>query len=194
MSCYRIAVTPVCRVKSTCSKSAHSRISVELVSHADTCVVSSNVLVVHDHGGSVDIFGFGKETQHTNACIVDVAIVYGDHITYETDIIMINQAVKIDSMKNTLVCHIQCGVHDIIINKCPKFLSGSHTKDNNALLVHDPNGCSPPLTIPLLLHSITSYFEASYPSLAEYEKERIPKHHLTSESLPWDPSTSLYSL
>ncbi len=66
--------------------------------------------------------------------------------------------------------------------------------DNHALLVHDPDSCSPPLIIPLSLDGVTSYFGARYPCLAEYEDENIPKYHLTSKSPLWDPLTSLYSL
>ncbi len=61
-------------VKSTCSQSNHIIISVELDSYADTCLVSSNVLVIHDHKCFVDVYGFDQETQHSNASTVDVAI------------------------------------------------------------------------------------------------------------------------
>ncbi len=85
-------------------------------------------------------------------------------------------------------------IHSIIVNKCPKFLSVSPAEGNHVLLVHDPYGCSPPLTILLSLDNVTSYFKARCPSLAEYEDESIPKYHLTSHRLLWDPSTSLYSM
>ncbi len=57
MSCNQIAVALVCTVKSTQSQSNHSRISVELDSRADTCVVSSDV----------DVYCFDKETEHANS-------------------------------------------------------------------------------------------------------------------------------
>ncbi len=193
MSCDRVAVAPVRTVKSTRSQSNFSKISVELDSHADTCVVGSNVLVVHDHERFVDVYGFDKETRHVNASTVDAAIAYEDPVTHSTVILMINQAIKIDSMHNILICPMQCCVHGTIVNECPKFLSASPAEDDHALLVHDPDGCSPPLTIPLSLDGVTSYFEARCPSLSEYEDANIPKYHLTSESPLWDPSTSLYS-
>ncbi len=55
MSCDRVAVAPVRTVKSTQSQSNFDEISVELDSHADTCVVGSNVLVVHHHEYFVDV-------------------------------------------------------------------------------------------------------------------------------------------
>ncbi len=69
-----IAVAPVQSVKFTCSQSKHSSISVELDSHADNCVVGSNVLVVHNHESFVDVYIFDNKTRHTNASMVDAAI------------------------------------------------------------------------------------------------------------------------
>ncbi len=102
-----------------------------------------------------------------------------------TVILMINQAIKIDSKHNILI--------GTTVNECTKFMLYSPAEDDHVLLVHEPNGCSPPLTIPLSLDGVTSYFEARCPSLVEYEDENIPKYHLTSKSPPWDPSTTLYS-
>ncbi len=99
----------------------------------------------------------------------------------------------IDSMTNILVCPMKCWVHGSEINDCPKFLSSLPSLDDHAILVSDPNGCSPPFTILLSLDGITSYFEDQRPSLLEYEDKRIPKYHLTSKSPSWDPSTSLHS-
>ena len=110
MSRDRVAVTPIRTVKSTRSQSTFSTISVELDSHADTCLVGSNVLVVHDHERFVDVYGFDKETRHANASTVNAAIAYEDPVTHSTVILMINQAIKIDSMHNILICPMQCRV------------------------------------------------------------------------------------
>ncbi len=80
MSQDRNAVAPVQTVKSTCSQSNHSRISVELDSHVDTYVVGSNALVVHDHEHFVDVYSFDKEKRHANASTVHITIAYKDPI------------------------------------------------------------------------------------------------------------------
>ncbi len=103
MSCHRIAAAQVCTVKSTCSQSDHSRISVELDSHADTCVAGSNVLAVNSHGRFVDIHSFHKAPRHTNASAIDTAIAYKDTVMHSTVILLINQAIKIDNMSNILI-------------------------------------------------------------------------------------------
>ncbi len=167
MSYDRVAVAPVQTVKSNCSQTNFNEISVELDSHADTCLVGSNVLAVHNHECFVDVYGFDKETRHANASTVDAAIAYEDPITHSTVILMINQAIKIDSMHNVLICPMQCRVHGTKVNECPKFLSASPAEDDHALMVHDTDGCSPPLIILLSLDGVTSYFEARCPSLVE---------------------------
>ncbi len=88
-----------------------------------TCVVGSNILVIHHHGHFADVYGFDKETQRLNAYILDATIAYKDPVTHLTVIIMIKQAIKIDSMSNIFVCPMQCQVHGIIVNKRPKFIS-----------------------------------------------------------------------
>ncbi len=102
--------------------------------------------------------------------------------------------IKIYSMANILGCPMQCRVHDTVVSKCPKFVSASPAENNQILLVHDHDSCSPPLIILLSLDSVTSYFEARCPSLEENEDEKILKCHLTSKSLLLHTSTSLYSL
>ncbi len=122
-SCDQVAVALVQTVKSTCNHSNHSRISVELDSHTDTCVVGFNVLVVHDHEHFVDIYSFDKMARHTNASAIDAAIVYKDHVMHSAIILMINQAIKINSMLNNLICPMQCQLHGTVVKNqgqsCP---------------------------------------------------------------------------
>ncbi len=118
-SCNWISVGLVCIVKSTSIQSDHSRNSVQLYSHAYTYLVCCNVLVVHNHGHLVDIYGFDKETRQSNASTEDAVIAYKDPVVNSTVIIMINQAIKIDSMSNILICPMQRQGHGTIVNKCP---------------------------------------------------------------------------
>ncbi len=157
MSCVRVTNALVHTVESTCSLSNDSMISVELNSHADIFVVSSNVLAVHNHEHFIDVYGFDKETWHVNACTIDAVIAHKDPVMHLTGILIINQAIKIDSMHHILLCPMQCCVHGTTDNECPKFLSASPAGDNHALLVHDPDCCRPPLTIPLSLDSVTHW-------------------------------------
>ncbi len=119
---------------------------------------------------------FDKEMRHTNARIVDAGIMYKDPVNHSIVIIMINQAIKIDSMTNNLVYSMQCHVYHMVIKKCPKFLSHRPTEEDHALLVHNPDGCSPTITILLSLNSVKHYFKPRCPSCAvqELDQHQIP--------------------
>ncbi len=176
--------------QSTCSQSNHSRILVEIEPNADTYVVGSNILLV---GNYVDVYGFDKDTKNSISCNIVAAIAYEDPVTNSTVIIMINQAIKINSITSILVCQMQYQVHCTVVNEYPKFLSPKPSEDDHALLVNDTGGCSPAFIILLSLDGVTSYFEARCPRLVEYEDKTIPKYHLTCISQPWDPLVSLHS-
>ncbi len=68
-------ICPIVTVKSLDS-SLNTNIQVELVSHADTSVVGSNVLVVYDHERYVDVYGYDSKSRHKNVTTVDAAVVY----------------------------------------------------------------------------------------------------------------------
>ena len=53
---------------------ANSKPRVELDSHADTCAVSDNCLVIHDHNRLVSVYSYHPEDGHRSAKTVDVAI------------------------------------------------------------------------------------------------------------------------
>jgi hypothetical protein len=77
--------------------STRSRLNIlriELESHADTCVIGRNALIVHKHTNVVMVSGFDPLQPPRQAKLVDAAIRYtcrdtGDHL-----ILMINQAIS----------------------------------------------------------------------------------------------------
>ncbi len=117
MSSDHVAVALVQTVKCTHSQSNNSRVSVELESHADTCAVGSNVLVVCDRKYFIYVYDFDKETRHPSASTTDVPIAYKDPDTHLNVILTIDQATKINSMHNILICPMQCQVHGTIVNE-----------------------------------------------------------------------------
>ncbi len=85
-----------------------------------------------------------------------------------------------NSMAKILVSPMQCQVHSTVVNECHNLLSFLPSKDNHALLVHDHDGCSQPLTIPLSLDGVTSYLKTRpSPSTISHPKA----HH----GIPWLP-------
>lgn len=75
MSCNPLAVAIIQTIKSDCSQSnSHRIISVELNLHADTYVVGSNFLLVHDNECFIDTCGIDEAARHKNTCTIDAAI------------------------------------------------------------------------------------------------------------------------
>ena len=69
----------------------------------------------------------------------------------------------------------------IPINELSKFLAESPSVTTHAIELPDPFNAAYPLTILLQLIRVTSYFDVYSPSIADFEKEEIPKIHLTAE-------------
>ena len=57
---------------------ASSKPKVELDSHADTCEVGHNCLVIHDHKRPVNIYSYDPKDGHRSTKTVDVAVGYQD--------------------------------------------------------------------------------------------------------------------
>ena len=57
---------------------ASSKPKVELDSHADTCVVCINCLVIYDHNRLVNVYSYDPKDGHRSAMTVDVAVGYND--------------------------------------------------------------------------------------------------------------------
>ena len=61
-----------------CASVANSKPKVELDSHADTCVVGDNCLVIHDHNKPVNVYSYDPKDGHRSAKKVDAAVGYQD--------------------------------------------------------------------------------------------------------------------
>ena len=91
-------------VKSANSKSCTNEIRIELDSHADNCVVGSNVLIIHDHERLVDVYGYNQKVGNKNARTIDAAVAYDDPNSGQTSIILINQVIQIKDLDSILAC------------------------------------------------------------------------------------------
>ena len=66
------------------------------------------------------------------------------------------------------------------------------TDQTHALTVPDPDDPSQTLTLPLSLRGVTSLLHARNVTADDFYNDDIPRIDLTSETLTWDPSTTLY--
>ena len=106
---------------------------VELDSHADTCVVGRNALVIHEHPKVVMVSGFDPSLPPRQATVVDAAIRYtcrdtGDHL-----ILMINQAIYVPEVDHCLLCPMQCRINGVEINEVPWVLVSDPTASTHSI-------------------------------------------------------------
>ena len=152
---------------------------VELYSHADTCVVGDNFLVIHKYNKSVNVYSYDPNDGHRKTKLVDAA---------KSEVYYNEKSIPINGLESHLLCPMQCCLNGVHISEVLKFLSVSSNVTTNAIELPNPFDAAHPLTILHQLSSVTNYFDVYSQSIAEYENEDIPKFHLTTEVPPWDPS------
>ena len=126
-------VQPLTNVQVTVAHAsvASSKPKVEIDSHADTCVVGDNCLVLHDQNRQVNVYSYDPKDGHRSAKTVDAAVGYQDPQSGQKFILMINQAICIDGLVNHLLCPMQCplnGVH--FRSEAYEFLSQLFVRDD----------------------------------------------------------------
>ena len=80
--------------------------SVELDSHADTCVVDHNCWVIHDHNRPVNVYSYNPKDGHKSSKIVDATVGYQDPQSEQKFILMINQAIHIWLKESSSLPHV----------------------------------------------------------------------------------------
>ncbi len=96
------SMCPLVIVKSL-DRSLNSNIQVELDSHDDTSIVSSNVLVIHNHEHYLDFYEYDSKSKHKNTTTVNAAVAYDNLQTGNRSGLLIDQAIMIPSMTNILL-------------------------------------------------------------------------------------------
>jgi hypothetical protein len=87
---------------------------------------------------------------------------------------------------------MQCQVIDVTVNDTPKFLARDPTDKTHALTLEDPDHPVQMVTLPPALRGVTSLLNVRAPTLDEWNSDAFWQLHLTSETLTWDPTTTLY--
>jgi len=62
----------------------------------------------------------------------------------------------------------------------------------HALTIKDPDHPAQTIILPLALQGVTLLLNVRAPNLDEWNSDAFKRLHLTSESLTWDPTTTLY--
>jgi hypothetical protein len=87
---------------------------------------------------------------------------------------------------------MQCCVNDVTVNNLPKFLAANPTDQTHALTINNPNNPLQLVILPLTLRGVTSLLNVRTVTIDEFNSQDYPQLHLTSQTLTWDPTTTLY--
>jgi hypothetical protein len=107
--------------------------------------------------------------------------------------LVVNQAIHIPHLDHHLLCPMQYRVNDVIVNETPKFLAQDLTEHTHALTVQDTHDPVQTVILPSALRGMTLLFNVRTPSLDEWNSSHFKQLHLTSETMTWDPTTSLFA-
>jgi hypothetical protein len=80
----------------------------------------------------------------------------------------------------------------VIVNNTPIFLTSDSTDHTHALTIIDPHQPAQTVILPLALQGVTSLLNVRGIMLDEWNSDAFKRLHLTSETLTWDPMTTLY--
>ena len=157
--------------------------TLELDSHADTCVVGKNSLVLEDYDRPVKVTGYDTTKKSQTYRTVSAAVAYDDPATGDTSMLVINQAIHMPQLEHNLLCPMQMRQNDVEVDEKPKYLTEAPTEKSHAVVVTNDNSR---LVIPLQLRGVSSYFDSRKPTAQEYETSEA-KYELTCHDLEWDP-------
>ncbi len=82
--------------------------TLELDSHADTCVLSHDALILLDYDRLVIVKGYDHSLSTETYATVSRALAYDDPLTGKVYHLVINQAIHIPHLDHHLLCPMQC--------------------------------------------------------------------------------------
>ncbi len=130
--------------------------TLELDSHADTCVLGRDALILLDNDRPVVVEGYDHSLGTKTYATVSGALAYDDPVTGEVYHIVINQAIHIPHLDHHLLCPMQCRVNDVTVDETPNFLAHDPTDHTHALTIRDPHHPAQMVILPLALRGVTS--------------------------------------
>jgi len=131
----------------------------ELDSHADTCVVGKNALIVEDFDRPVNVTSYNKEEGHMRACIMTGALAYNDPKLGESAILIVHQSIHIPTLERNLLCLMQMRLNGVRVSEIPKYLLEQSSNRTHALELREMD-TRELYVIPLSLHLLFPYPKA----------------------------------
>lgn len=163
-------------------------IPLELDSHADSPVVGPGAYILSRTGKKISVNGFTDELGKTLVVeVVDACVCYDCEHSGLTYLLIVRNALYINSMKAHLIPPFVMRLNGLIVDECPKFLSKNPTIENHSIFFPDND-----IRIPLKLHGITSYIDTRKPTM--HEVDSLPTVlRLSPDTDSWNPHDTAFS-
>ena len=157
----------------------------DLDSHADTCVLGNNALLVEtNYPERTAVVSFADPAVGTvTKPIISGALLYTSPADGTCYILVVHQAVHIETMEHSLLCPMQLRDNDIILNETPKSMIENPTEEDHSFVGHTDDNRH--IRIPFNIRGVTSCITVSKPTIEQYEL--LPRITLTNQDLQWDP-------
>ena len=159
----------------------------ELDSHANMVVLGRNSFIFESTGKTCNVKPFSEEIGVAeDVPIVDGAIAYDDPITGKTYILLVRNALYIQSMSHNLIPPFIMRMRGVIVNDIPKIHCKEPTVRDHAICFEDID-----LRIQLRLQGIFSVFHHRAPTTDELQQ--CDKVFMTPDSASWNPHCDSFS-
>ena len=97
------------------ASTAATQSRIELDSHADTCIIGRNALLTQIHERNVNVSYYDPTLESVKDLdIVNTAVAYDLSVAGEVIILNINQAIRVNTMFDNLLCIMQMMMNDSI--------------------------------------------------------------------------------
>ena len=165
----------------------------ELDSHANMPVVGRGALVVEQSGRTVEVSPFTPDCKPIEVEVVNAIIQYDSPLDGKDYILVVQNALRVPSMSNTLIPPFIMRENGIMVNECAKIHCEDPTRHDHAIIFKGYDLC-----IPLRLHGVFSYFVMRKPDvklvLDMDEPSIYAKEIYTLIPTKWNPHTDVYAL
>jgi hypothetical protein len=148
--------------------------TLELDSHANTCVLGRDALIILDYRQPVFVVGYDKSIGSKTYQTMIGVVAYDDPQTGRMLHLIINQAIHIPHLDHHLLCPMQCHENDVTINNLPKFLAANPTDQTHPLTINDPNNPLQPVILPLTLRGVTLVLNVRTVTINKFNSQDYP--------------------
>jgi hypothetical protein len=139
--------------------------TLDLDSHADMAVLGANCRIISHANCSMRVLCYDPSLGPTKREVVSGCFAYDDPTDGMTKLLYVDQGLYVPTMPYSLIPPFQMGVHDIVVNKCPKSQLRHPTENDHAILIPMDGGS---YRIPLSLKGTISCIHIRIPTDGEF--------------------------